>query len=150
MVSVKYVPSDMLINYVSGKLKEEKKIKEPNWVKFVKTGVSKEKPPLQDDWIYVRAASMLRKLYINGYLGISRMSSEYGGKVDRGSKRYHAASGSRSITRFLFHELESAGLVQKTQKGRSLSPQGMSLLDNASKEIIKQLAQKDPLYEKFI
>ncbi|PYB69170.1 MULTISPECIES: 30S ribosomal protein S19e [unclassified Thermoplasma] len=150
MVSVKYVPSDLLINYVSEKLKNEKKIAEPDWSKYVKTGISREKSPVNRDWIYVRAAAMLRKLYINGNLGISRMSSEYGGKVDRGSKRYHASQGSRSIVRYLFHELEKAGYVQKTPKGRSLSPEGMSLLDNASKDIIKQLAEKDPAFQKFI
>ncbi len=150
MANGKYVPGDLLISYVANELNKEKKIKPPEWAIYVKTGITHEKPPLQEDWVYIRAASMLRKIYIKGPIGISQLSSEYGGKEDNGSKRYHAEKGSRSIIRYIFHELETAGYTEKSPKGRILTSAGQSLIDKASKEIIKNLAEKNPLYEKFI
>jgi len=73
-----------------GKLKEELKktdaIKAPEWAKFVKTGSMKNKPPEQDDFWYIRAASILRQLYIQGRpLGVQRLRVKYGGKKKKKS-----------------------------------------------------------------
>ncbi len=47
-----------------------------------------------------------------------------------------AVKGSRNIVRKCMIQLEKAGyLVPKEKKGRMISPSGMSLLDNAAKEV---------------
>ncbi len=105
----------------------------------------------QIDWWYLRSASVLRKIYLKGHVGITRLSAEYGGKRDRGSAPYHARTGSRSILREIVHQLETAGLVQpyKTQ-GRRLSPAGEKLLASVSREALKKLAADRPELAKYL
>jgi small subunit ribosomal protein S19e len=47
-------------------------------------------------------------------------------------------------------QLESLGYVKKDRKGRMVSPQGSSVLDKASKEVMKSLAQSNPSLEKYL
>ncbi|UCE73761.1 MAG: 30S ribosomal protein S19e [Methanomassiliicoccales archaeon] len=144
MVNVYDVPPDILIDKVAEKLKAEGKIKPPEWADFVKTGVHREKAPNQDDWWYRRVAAVLRKLYIKGPIGVSRLSSEFGGRVDRGSKPYKARKGGKSIIRTALKQLEEQGLVVNEKgRGRMISPPGRSLLDNISYDIFKELAKEN-------
>lgn len=150
MADVKKVPTELLLSNVAQTLKGDKRIKAPEWLNFAKAGIHKEKAWEQPDWYYTRLASTLRKIFINGPIGASRLSQEYGGRVDRGSQRYHPASGSRAIVRHMLETLESLGYVKKEPKGRVIAPAGQSLLDNASKAAIKELAEKDKTFEKFL
>ncbi|AAT42788.1 30S ribosomal protein S19e [Picrophilus oshimae] len=149
MVDVKKVPADLLINDVASKLKSMN-IEQPEWVSYLKDGMGKQKSWDQEDWYYTRLASMMRKLYLYGNLGIMHMSEEYGGKVDRGTKRYHPAAGSRYIVRQLFKKLEELGLVKKEKTGRVLSPQGRSMLDKSAAEVLKKLVEKNKELEKYL
>jgi small subunit ribosomal protein S19e len=136
MVTVYDVPSEKLIANVAQKLKDSGAVNPPEWAEFAKTGRHTEKAPAQADWWYTRAASVLRKVYVKGPIGTSKLAAEYGGFVDRGSKPNKAAKGSRSIIRRSLIQLESAGLVAKNKNnGRMVTPKGQSLLDNAAKEI---------------
>ena len=47
-------------NELIAKASEELKkvIKAPEWAQFVKTGVHKERPPVEKDWFYKRAAAI--------------------------------------------------------------------------------------------
>lgn len=136
MVTVYDVPSDKLIANVAQKLKDSGAVKPPEWAEFVKTGVHTEKAPIQADWWYTRVASVLRKVYIKGPIGTSKLAAEYGGFNDRGSKPNKAVKGSRSIIRRALMQLESAGLVSKNKNnGRMVTPKGQALLDNAAKEV---------------
>lgn len=150
MVTVYDVPPDKLISNVSSILKENKEIQPPEWSSYVKTGVHKEKGPLQEDWWYTRTSAILRSVYMNGPIGIAHVSAKYGGSQDRGSKPSHAAMGSRSITRKAFQQLEKAGLIDKTPKGRTITSKGQSLLDNAAYEILKEMAKEDPERSKYL
>ncbi len=149
MVTVYDIPPEKLIKEVAKKLKEEKKIDIPEWSNWVKTGVHKEKGPEQQDWWYIRLASVLRKIYIKGPIGTSRLSSEYGGREDRGSKRYKARKGSRSIVRKCFQQLESLGYVKKDKNGRTITPQGRSFLDNIARDIMKDLVKENKDMKKY-
>ena len=121
------------------KLKGNKEISIPEWAKYVKTGIHKEKGPEQKDWWHIRAAAILRKLYIKGPLGVEKLRSEYGGKRDRGSKRYKARKGSGAIIREVLNQLESAEFVSKEgSKGRVLTPKGRAFLDKTSYEAAKK------------
>ena len=137
MVTVYDVPSEKLIANVAQKLKDSGSVNPPEWAEFAKTGVHTEKAPIQADWWYTRAASVLRKVYVKGPIGTSKLAAEYGGFNDRGSKPNRAVKGSRSIIRKSLMQLESAGLVAKNKNnGRVVTPKGQALLDNAAKEVV--------------
>jgi small subunit ribosomal protein S19e len=139
------VPPELLIERVAERLKKEEKLAPPDWAAFVRTGRQAEKSPVQADWWYVRAAAVLRKVYIMGPIGSSRLAAEYGGKADHGSAPFHPVRGSRNVARQLLKQLEAVGYVQRAEKkGRVVSPKGRSFLDNLSFEIMKELAAKDP------
>lgn len=144
MVTALEVPADLLIKRVAEKLKGIAQIKPPVWAYFVKTGVHKEKPPEDPDWWYVRAASMMRKMYkSNEPIGIETFRTIYGGRQNRGSAPEHFRKASGSIARKILQQLEAAGLVVKVPgKGRTLSPMGRSLLDKTAKEILEELVKE--------
>jgi small subunit ribosomal protein S19e len=64
------IPATKLIDRLSEQLKKEKKIEPPNWSAFVKTGAHVEKIPQNKDWWYTRCASLLRKVYMHGPIGV--------------------------------------------------------------------------------
>jgi small subunit ribosomal protein S19e len=139
MVTVYDVPAEELILKTAEKLKMNDKIVPPGWAEFAKTGRHTERAPTQEDWWYTRAASILRKLYVKGPMGSSKLAAEYGGFADRGSMPNKAVKGSRSITRKCMMQLEAAGYLLPTGKqGRMISPAGQSLLDNTAKEVFDE------------
>jgi len=142
MVTVFDVPADKVIEKTAKILKTYETIKPPEWADYVRTGRHTEKSPVQADWWYTRAASILRKVYIMGPIGTSRLAAEYGGFADRGSKPNRAVKGSGSITRKCLMQLEASGLVMKDKKkGRIVTPKGRSLLDKIAKEIHDEMTK---------
>jgi len=69
-MNMRDVPVQKLIEKLSEELKKNENIKPPDWSKFVKTGVSVERPPLQRDWWFLRSAAILRKVYLDGPVGV--------------------------------------------------------------------------------
>jgi small subunit ribosomal protein S19e len=135
MTTVYDVPADHIIRRVAEELKKRKEIVPPEWAAFAKTGVHKEMPPEDPDWWFTRAAAVLRRVYIDGPLGVERMRSFYGGKKNRGSRPNAFRKGSGSILRKALQQLEAAGLIIHDKTGRKVSPAGMSFLDNLSQEV---------------
>ena len=104
------------------KLSEElKKINEfemPKWASYVKTSVSEERPPVNQDWWYIRAASILRKLYIlDKPIGTNRLKNLYGGRKNRGHKPERFYTGSGKIIRTILQQLEKAELIKPVTEG---------------------------------
>ncbi len=144
------VPADQLILKVAEQLKAEGKISPPDWSRYVKTGVHKEKSPVNPDWWFERSAAILRKVYMKGPIGSSRLAGEFGGRRDRGSKPYRARKGSRSIARHSLKQLEEAGYLTKLdRKGRVISPAGRSMLDKVSREVLKEMAKDNTELGKY-
>jgi small subunit ribosomal protein S19e len=145
------VPPAVLLPSLATELRSRQAVAPPPWATFVKTGVHKQRAPVQTDWWYLRSASVLRKIYLHGHVGIARLSADYGGKRDRGSAPYHARTGSRAVLREIVHQLEKSGLVQpyKTQ-GRRLSPEGQKLLHTVSRDALKKLAAERPELAKYL
>ncbi len=114
----------------------------PEWTKFVKTGVHKERPPVDRSWYFTRAASVLRKIYLKGPIGVNKLRVQYGGKKNRGYKPEHFYPGSGKIIRTILQQLEKEGLIKQTQKdshkGRIVTPKGKSFLDKLAKVKIKK------------
>jgi small subunit ribosomal protein S19e len=75
---------------------------------------------------------------------VKRLSSAYGSTTD-GSTRYVVApskttSGSRNIVRTILQQLEDEGLVeQRNDRGRVVTGEGRSLLDQTAADVIANL-----------
>lgn len=136
------VPVNELIEEVAKDLKEVHEIKAPVWASFVKTGMHKERPPLKEDWWYMRSASVLRKVSMLGPVGVEKLRSIYGGRKNTGHNTEHRYRGSGNIVRKVLQQLEKAGLIKKgdkgVHKGRVITPKGISLIDKAAVRIYKQ------------
>lgn len=142
MAKVYDVPADVLIDRLSGILKNED-IQAPTWTPFVKTGAHTQRPPHDKDWWYTRCASLLRKIYLHGPIGINELRKEYGGarkpRYGYGATTHIDASG--AIIRNALHGLEKLGYVEKAEKkGRVISKQGMQKLDKLSTEILNEIS----------
>jgi small subunit ribosomal protein S19e len=135
MTTVYDVPADHLIRKTAEELKKRPEIKPPAWAAFAKTGVHKEMPPEDPDWWFIRAAAVLRRVYVDGPLGVERMRSFYGGNKNRGSKPNAFRKGSGSILRKALQQLEAAGFVVHDKTGRRISPAGMGFLDSMAKDV---------------
>ena len=136
-----------LVEKTSEELKKVETIKAPEWAIFVKTGVHKERPPVKNDWWYVRAASVLKRVYRYGPIGVSKLRTRYGGKKNRGYKPEHFYKGSGSIIRKIMQQLEKEGFVKKdlksVHKGRVITAKGKKFLDDVAGKISKiQIPEK--------
>jgi small subunit ribosomal protein S19e len=144
MTTVYDIPADMFIRQVAEELKKNPQIQPPDWAAFAKTGVHREMPPENDDWWYVRAAAVFRRIYTDGPVGTQRMRSAYGGARDRGSAPNQFRKGSGSIVRKVFQQLEAAGYVSHASEGRVVTAAGRSFLDNIANGLKAQAAQNAP------
>lgn len=145
------VPADVLINRLSGYMKENiREIQPADWADYVKTGSHVERAPQNPDWWYVRSASVLRKLYMKGPVGVSRLRRDYGGRKRRGVRPAHFAKAGGNILRSVLQQLEQAGLAQKDgTKGRVVSGKGRSLLDAMSTQIKRDLDRVNPELQNY-
>ncbi len=121
-------------------LKQIPEMNKPEWIDFVKSGVSKERVPEDEDFWYKRTASILRQLYLKGVVGVGKLRTRYGSKKERGvkPKKFRKASG--KIIRSILQQAEQSGIVEKVnnrQFGRRLTEQGRELLDSIKIEKIK-------------
>ena len=150
MTTIYDVPPQQLIDLTAVKLREFEQIAPPSWTIDVKTGTHAETQPVQEDWWHVRIAAVLRKVYVYGPIGTERLAAEFGGSKDRKVKPNKSVKGSRSVVRKALQQLEAAGLVAADKnRGRVVTPKGQSLLDNTAREVMKELASKDPELSKY-
>ncbi len=136
MVSIQDINPNEAVKQVSQGL--EGSIETPEWTKFVKTGHGKANRPEQKNWYITRVASILRKIYINGPIGTSKLKKAYSHKKNRGHKPERTTIASGKIIRTALQQLEKAGLVKQVEKGvhkgRILTPKGMSFLSKIGKK----------------
>ncbi|HOV67451.1 MAG TPA: 30S ribosomal protein S19e [Methanoregulaceae archaeon] len=135
MTTVYDVPAEKLVPLVAAELKGRPELAPPAWAEFAKTGVHKEMPPEDPDWWYTRGAAVLRRVYIDGPVGVERLRTFYGGRKNRGSKPNRFRKGSGSVIRELLQQLENAGLVVREKDGRRASPAGMKFLDGIAHQL---------------
>lgn len=138
------VPADIFISKLAEILKNEN-IAKPEWASFVKTGSHRQRPPQDKNWWYTRCASIFRKIYLHGPIGINELRAEYGGSKAVGYALSHHRDAGGSIIRNAIHELEKLGYIEQVQgKGRVVTHKGMKKLDVLASEILEELAQKNP------
>lgn len=151
MVHSTDVPPAVYLPKLADELRSRNAVTPPAWAPFAKTGVHKQKAPVQLDWWYLRSASVLRKIGLKGPIGVEHLADEYGGKRDRGSAPYHARTGSRSIAREIVQQLQGSGLVRADKnRGRRLTAEGQKLIDTVARDVLKGLAEKQPELAKYL
>lgn len=135
------VDPNELIEKAAVELAKMPELQPPEWSKFVKTGMHKERPPAREDWWHMRTASILRKLYKYGPIGVSKLRTYYGGRKNRGHKPDMFFRASGNILRKILQQLEKAELAEqkdaKGRKGRTISAKGKSFLDKIAAQIAK-------------
>ncbi|MBU5688933.1 MAG: 30S ribosomal protein S19e [Candidatus Aenigmarchaeota archaeon] len=135
---IKQVKSDEFVKKCSEELKKLKEIQMPEWARYAKTGVHKKYPPHQEDWWYIRAASLLRRIGIDGPVGISRLRTFYGGRKERGHKPEKFRKAGGNAIRKILQQLERAGLVEQAKqgkKGRVLTEKGRRFVAKIVEEV---------------
>ena len=134
------VDSTKLIENTALELEKNENIKPETWASFVKTGISRERPPVNKNWWYVRAAAVLRKVLLLGPIGTEKLRVKYGSRKNRGNKPSKFYKSSGNIIRKVLQQLESAQLIRHTEKGahkgRIVTKEGKELLDKVAKNIL--------------
>lgn len=132
------VPSQDFIEFLAAKLKEHKEFEVPKWASFVKTGQAKARPPEREDWWFVRAASVLRALYVKGIIGVSRLRNKYGSRKKRGARPEKFFKASGKIIRTILQQATKAGLaehIKEKKAGRRLTKKGKDWLEALANEL---------------
>ena len=128
------IEAGKFVNALAEKLKEVEEFQVPDWSRFVKTSTARARPPAKEYW-HLRAASILRQIYINGVIGVSKLRTRYGGKKNRGMAPSAFFKGSGKIIRVIMQQAEKAGLVEKIKdkkSGRKLTKKGKDFLDEVA------------------
>ncbi|CAK9303936.1 unnamed protein product [Gordionus sp. m RMFG-2023] len=139
-ISAKDVDQQKFVIELSDHLKKSGKIKLPEFVDHVKLAKHNELAPINDDWFYIRAASMARHLY-NRPAGVGSFTKIYGARKNNGVKPSHFSRGSACISRKILQSLEQMNLVEldKVKGGRKLTSQGRKDLDRIANQIHKKI-----------
>jgi small subunit ribosomal protein S19e len=145
------VPASQFIEKLAKYLRENvDEVQPPAWASVAKTGTHVEKQPQNPNWWYVRSASILRKVYVHGPVGIEKLRSYYGGRKDFGTKPEHAVKAGGSNIRKALQQLEAAGLIQKANtQGRTMSPRGRKLLQEVAEDLQKDMVKAVPALRKY-
>jgi len=142
MTTLYDAPPEALIEAVAEQLSEEAEIEAPDWLLFAKTGAGRELPPEQEDFWPRRCASLLRKVAIDGPVGVGSLRTEYG-TAKQGSNRYRVrprqqSQGSGNVVRTALQQLEDLGYVEVAEgEGRQVTPDGHSFLETVAQEIVE-------------
>jgi small subunit ribosomal protein S19e len=145
------VPASQFIERLAKYIKENvEQVQPPARAAVVKTGSHVEKQPQDPDWWYTRTASVLRKVYIHGPIGLEKLRSDYGGRKGFSVRPNHASKAGGSNIRKILQQLEAAGLIQTTRpKGRVMSPKGRKLLQEISQDLQKEMVKTIPELKKY-
>merc|ERR1712139_71688 len=132
-VTVKDVPADEFIKACADFLKRQPKFDVPKYHDIVKTGTIKEFAPYDEDWFYIRAASILRK-----GTGVGALKKWYGGSngTHRGTRKAHFSTASGAIIRKACFELEKLEMMDKAgDGGREITSKGRAEMDRIAGNI---------------
>jgi small subunit ribosomal protein S19e len=146
MVNVRDVNAAKMVAAAKEELKKVEQIKPAEWSTFAKSGTNRTRPPEQADFWYVRAASVMRRVYLDGPVGTEKLRTYYGGRKRRGTKpaRFKKASG--AVLRKIMQQLEAAGFVEKEKdgSGRKMTSKGRKFMDNIAYKVSKSDKPEKP------
>jgi len=120
-------------------LKQIPEFKQPEWVEFVKSSPSKERPIEDPYFWYKRTASILRQIYQNKIVGVNRLRTKYGSKKNRGYQPEIFKKAGGKIIRTILQQSDTAGFteiaktirgVKSKRPGRQLTQKGKEFLES--------------------
>jgi small subunit ribosomal protein S19e len=151
LVTPNDVPAFRFIQRLARYLKENvDAVTPPTWANVAKTGTHVQQQPQNPDWWYVRCASILRKIYVHGPIGIQKLRADYGGRNSKGVKPKHATKAGGSIVRKALQQLETAGYIETMKpRGRRTTPAGRKVLKELAEGLSKELTKEHPDLEKY-
>jgi small subunit ribosomal protein S19e len=136
MANLYEVDASAFINKAAEKLKTAN-VSKPAYIDYAKSGAGKERAPASKDFWYVRCASVLRQVYLNGPIGISTLRTRYGNRKRHTVTRHHHYRAGGSLIKDAFDALEKLGYIKKAKVGRVITPAGKAFADKISNEILK-------------
>jgi small subunit ribosomal protein S19e len=110
----------------------------PDWIDFVKSSPSKERPIEDPDFWHKRAASILKQIYKKNTVGVNRLRTKYGSKKNRGMKPEEFRKSGGKIIRLILQQSDRAGFtemvkpnksVRSLKSGRKLTQKGKDFLE---------------------
>lgn len=139
--TVKDVPAAEFVSTYAAHLKRVGLIEIPPWVDTIKTGCRKELAPYDPDWLYIRIASIARKIYIRGGIGTGEFRKVYGGRKRRGMKPSRSSKASGGLIRYSLQQLERLGVVEQSPSGgRRLTTKGQAEMDTQASQCLSSEA----------
>lgn len=137
MKTTRDVPVNKLLEKAAEELKNIEAISPHKLSAIVKSGVCCERPPVQTNFWHIRSAALLRKIYLNGPVGVERLRNAFGKRKRRGHKPAHHKKAGGKFIRLMIQQLEQAKLVKKGKgkTGRIVTKEGKKFLDNISKNL---------------
>merc|ERR1739841_1502 len=137
-VTVKDVPADDFIKACADFLKRQPKFDVPKYHDIVKTATFKELAPYDEDWFYIRAASVARKVSLRKGTGVGALKKWYGGSSGShvGTCKAHFSTASGAIIRKAMLELEKLEMMEHcSDGGRMISSKGRAEMDRIAGNI---------------
>ena len=136
-------PADFISAYAEH-LKNSDKFELPAWADIVKTAVFKELAPYGDDWYYVRAASIARKIYLRPGTGVGALQKWYGGTYRRGTRTEHFRKANSGLIRIILQGLEEMRVIEKAgTHGRKVTRVGQQDLDRIAGGVARAQVEDD-------
>ena len=141
------VPSNKFINQLASFLKEKNIIKIPKYAPLVKSSRANDCEPINPDYIYYKAAAIVRKLYLtkSKNIGVGSLRVMFSKKERRGSQPPKTFRAGGKIIREIVIQLKNADYIKnyggkedETNSGLYLTKNGRSQLDKIASGLMKQ------------
>ena len=126
-------PPQRFIEELAKQLESMPEFEIPEWAHFVKTSVARKRPPVDNQFWFKRAASILRQAFLRGVIGVGRLRTKYGGRKKRGVRPEKFRKAGGKVIRLILQQSEKAELLQKSKgkrAGRELTKKGLALLNS--------------------
>jgi small subunit ribosomal protein S19e len=144
-ICVRDVPAKAFIKAYAEHLKNSDKFELPTWADLVKTSVANELAPYGEDWYYIRAASVARKVYLRPGVGVGQLRKWYGGNMRKGTRTEHFRKANSGIIRSVLLQLEEMKVTEKCESGggRRMTRVGQQDLDRIAMSVFHNQEEED-------
>lgn len=109
-------------------LKSSNKIVLPQDYDIIKTGESRELAPSDDDWYYMRAASIVRQIAKKGGVTSEFLAEKYGSRKNRGCRPSKYVPAHREIGDSVLENLKNMGWINPANSKDMLTEQGKTVV----------------------
>lgn len=134
-LTVRDVCPHSFVKAYAAHLKKSGKIELPKWVEYQKTATWKELSPLDNDWYYMRAAAVARRVYLRPGCGVGGLRKAFGGKNRRGTLKERRGIAVGGVIRSVLQDLEKLKVLeQDPHGGRRITRVGQQDLDRIASQ----------------